>query len=180
MEYIHGIHLFTRTHKLDRFGDNGADRQGCTTAGITVKLCEHNSVEIETIVELLGSVYGILTSHRVNHEESLIGIDSLLEVGNLVHHLLVNSETSGGIDDNHIVALGLGLTYGIVGNLHNILVVRLCINGNTYGFSYNLQLFDSGRTIHVASHEQRLFVVLVFQHVGKFATEGCLTRTLQS
>ena len=33
----------------------------------------------------------------------------ILEIADLVHHLLINGETSGCIDDYHIVAVGLSL-----------------------------------------------------------------------
>ena len=180
MEHIDSLHLLARTHKLDRFGDNSTNRQCSTTTSVTIELSEHDSVEIQSVVKFLGSIHSILTRHWVHHEECLVWIECILESSNLVHHLLVNSQTSGSIHDYDIIALGLSLLDGIICNLNYILVVGFGINRHTNGLTHDLQLLDSSRTIHVASHQQGFLVVLVFQQVGKFTAECCFTRTLQS
>ena len=71
MEDIEGLHLLAGADELDRLVDHGLDREGSTAAGITVHLCEHHSVEVETVVEGLGGLHGVLTGHGVDHEEGL-------------------------------------------------------------------------------------------------------------
>ena len=53
----------------------------------------------------------------------------ILEIADLVHHLLINGETSGCIDDYHIVAVGLSLLDGMVGDTEHILVLWLAVCG---------------------------------------------------
>ena len=100
--------------------------------------------------------------------------------GYLVHHLLIDGQTSGGIDDDDVVVLGLCLTDGVVGNLDNVLVVGLGIDGNADALAYYVQLLDGSRTIDVAGYEQRILVVAGLQQVGKLTGEGGLTGTLQT
>ena len=131
MEHVDGLHLLACTHKLDGFGDDGTDREGSTTTGVTIELGQHHTIEVETIVELLGRIHSILTCHRVDHEQRLVRIDGLLQVGNLVHHLLIDSQTTCGIDDDDIITLLLGLADGVLRNLNHILVTIFGIDIHT-------------------------------------------------
>ena len=180
MEHVNGIHLLAHTYKLDGLGDNGTNTDGCTTTGVAVELGQHHTIKIETVVELFGGVDRILTCHGVNHEKCLVGVDRILQTLYLVHHLLVDGQTAGGIDDHHIIGVGLGLTDGILGNGNHIPALRLRIDGHIDLCSHHLELLDSGRTINVARHEQRILMFLVLEHVGQLSTESGLTRTLQS
>ena len=180
MEHVDGLHLLARTHKLDGLGDDGTDGQGSTTAGVTVELGQHHAVEVQTVVELLGGVHGVLTGHRVDHEERLIGVDGLLQPTDLVHHLLVDGQTTGGIDDDHVVRLLLGLADSVLGNLHHVLVAFLDVDVAAYRLTNHLQLLDGSRTVDVAGHQQRILVLARLQHVGQLAAERRLTRTLQT
>ena len=104
----------------------------------------------------------------------------ILEVADFLHHLLIHSQSTGCIDDDHIVAVGLSLLQSVVSDAEYILVIRLTINRHTHLFAYYMELLDSSRTIYVASHEQRLLTFLVLEHIGKLTAEGSLTRTLQT
>ena len=50
-------------------------------------------------------VDGILTDHRVDDEQHLVGVGRLADVGGLLHHLGVDTETTGGVDDDDVVLL---------------------------------------------------------------------------
>ena len=180
MEHVEGFHLLASTYKLDRLSDNSADAEGSTTTGVTIELGEYHTIEVQTIVELLGGIDSILTSHRVDDKQRLVRLDSLFQGCYLVHHLLIDSQTTSGIDDDDVIVLLLGFADSILGNLYNVLVVWLRINGYANALAHNVQLLDSGRTIDVAGYEQGILVLLGFQHVSQFTREGGLTRTLQT
>ena len=180
MEGIDSLHLLTSTDKLDGLRHHRANRKGSTATGITVELGQHHAVEVQTVVEFLSCIHGILTGHRVHHKERLVWIHGILQRSNLVHHLLIHGQTTGGIDDDHVVVLGLSLADSILRNGNHVLVLWLGINGHANGLSHHVQLLDSSRTINVASHQQRALVLLRLQHIGQFAGEGGLTRTLQT
>ena len=154
--------------------------EGSTTAGITIELGENNAVEVEAVVEFLSCVYGILTGHGVNHEEGFVWTEMILEIADLVHHLLINGKTSGCIDDYHIVAVGLSLLDSMVGDTEHILVLWLAVYRNTHLLTHYMELLDSCRTVNVAGHEQWLLAFLGLEHIGKLSAEGSLTRTLQT
>ena len=82
------------------------DRQGGTTAGVTVELGEHHAVEADAVAEGLGGVDRVLADHRVDDEEDLVGADRVADVRGLLHQLLVDAEAAGGVDDHDVVDLG--------------------------------------------------------------------------
>ena len=62
-------------------------------------------------------------------------IDSILDLLNLLHQFLVNGLTAGGIDDDDVVAVGLGFLYGIESNLDGVCGTEFDVNGyaNLFG-----------------------------------------------
>ena len=107
-------------------------------------------------------------------------MQGLFERRYLVHHLLVNGQTTSGIDDDHVVTFRLRLFQSILCDGHHVLVTRLGIDGHFNGLADDDKLLDSSGTVDVAGYEQRVLMLLAFEHVGQFATEGGLTRTLQT
>ena len=166
IEHVECVHLLTDTDKLDRLLHHGADGQGSTTAGVAVQLGKHHTIEVEAIVEGLSGIHGILTRHGIDHKQGLMRMHGFFNLGNLVHHLLVNSQTASGIDDDYALVLGLGVLDGMLCNLHGILVAVFAINLHFHLLAQDLQLVNSSRTIHVTSHQQHLLALLAFQVVG--------------
>ena len=128
-----------------------------TATCITVELGEYNTIKIEPFVECLGGIYGVLTGHGVNHEKDFCGVGFFLDVGDFVHHLLIDGETSGGIDDYYIVAVFLGLLDGCFGDFYGVLVALFGIYRHLDLLGKHFKLLDSRRTVNVARNEQRLF-----------------------
>ena len=180
MEDIQRIHLFARSDKFDRLVDHRTDRKGGSTTCITVQLGQHHAVKIETFVEFLRRVDCILSGHGVDHEQGFIRLDSTLDCGDLFHHLLVDSQTTGGIDNHDIVAFCTCFADRVHRDLHRILVFEFHINRHSYLFADHAQLLDSGRTIHVAGCQQRLFIFLCLQQIRQLARKSRFTGTLQT
>ena len=128
MEDIECFHLLARTDELDRFVDHRADGERRTTTCITVEFGQYHAVKVQTVVELLGGVDGILTGHRIDYEEDLGRLDGLLDSSDLVHHLLVDRQTTGGIDDYDIVSEFTCLGDCILGFLNGVLLLFGRIN----------------------------------------------------
>ena len=175
MEDIESFHLLTLSDELDRLVHHGLDGQGGTTAGVTVHLGQNHAVEVQFVVKGFGSIDGILARHGVHHEENFVRVDGIFDVANLVHHLLIHGQTTSGIDDDHIVAVFLGVFDRIFGDFNRLFAAFLGINRNLNLLAQNLQLVDSGGTIHVASHQQRFLVAFLLEHVGQLGGVGGLT-----
>ena len=104
-------------------------------------------------------------------------INGILDILDLTHHLLIHSQTTSGIDDDHIIAVVLGLCDGILGYLDGILRVTIGIDGHTHLACHDFQLIDGSGTIDVASCKQRTLAFLRLQHQGKLA--GATTSGIQ-
>ena len=180
MELVDGIEFLARTYKLDRFVHYRTDREGRTTAGITVELGQHHAVKVEAFVELFGCVDRILSGHRVYHEQNFVGLDGFFDGSDLIHHLFVDCQTSGRIDNYQIVSLGTCFFDGILGDGNRIFAVDLRVHRYVNLFGQYAKLLDSCRTVNVTCNEQRAFVLLGFQHAGQLTRESGLTRTLQT
>ncbi len=180
VELVNSIQFFTGTHKLDRLVHNSTDRKGGTTTGITVQLGQHYTVKVQTFIKLTGCIHRILTGHGIDHKQCFIRIDRFLDRLNLIHHLLVDSQTTGCIDNDQIITFRLRFMNSVQCYLHRILAVQFAIYRNFDLLSQDPQLFDSSGTINVTSHQQRLTVLLGFQHTGQFTGESSLTGTLQT
>ena len=180
MELINSIQLFTCTYKLNGLVDNRTDRECCTTTGVTVKLSQYYTVEVEAIIKFFCSINSILSGHGVYHEKDLIRVDGFLNSSNFVHHLFVYSQTPGCIDDYKIVSFGFSFFNCILCNFYRILTIRFRVHRHFNLFSQYTKLFDSSRTIHVTGYEQRFAILFSFEHPGQLSGEGSLTRTLQT
>ena len=145
MEHVDSLHLLARSDKLDGLGHYRTDGESGTATGITVQLRKHDSVKIETVVEFLGCVDGILTRHGVDDEERVVRMYGLLQRSDLIHHLLVDGQTAGGIDDHHIVTLGFCFLYGVKGDLVDVLLTLFRIDRYADLLTDYPQLLDSGR-----------------------------------
>ena len=63
----------------------------------------------ERAVERLGDVDRVLAGHRVDDEERVVGRDGAGDLADLLHHLGVDGEAAGGVDDEHVAAEAAGL-----------------------------------------------------------------------
>ena len=121
MEDIECFHLFARSDELDGFLYDTAYTECGTATGIAVKFGKDDTVKVQAFVKRLGGIDSILTGHGINNEEYFLGRDSGFDGCNLGHHLLVDRQTSGGIDDKDIVAVGTCFAEGFACFLDRIL-----------------------------------------------------------
>ena len=66
-------------------------------------------------VERLGDADRVLTGHRVDHEERVVGLHRLVDLADLLHHLGVDRQAAGGVDDQHVAAEAAGLVEAALG-----------------------------------------------------------------
>ena len=63
---------------------------------------------------------GVLTAHRVNDEEHLVGVGDLPDVRCLSHQLLINPQSTRGVNNDHIVGLITRVFHARLGDLHRV------------------------------------------------------------
>ena len=179
VELVQRLHLLARADELDRLVHHAADRERRTAARIAVELGEHHAVDVQALVEGLRRVHRVLTGHGVHHEERLLRVDRLLDRGDLVHHLLIDRQAAGGIDDHGREAVLLRVRDRVLRDAHRILVLALAVHFDLQLLAQRFQLVDGRGTVHVGGGEQHA-LALFADVVGQFAAEGGLTRPLQA
>ncbi len=182
MEGVEVVELLAVRREHDRLAGDLPDRQGRTTAGVTVELGEHHAVEADAVAEGLGGVDRVLADHRVDDEQDLLGADRVPDVSGLLHHLLVDAEAAGGVHDHDVVDLGLGVLDGVLGDLDRVAdaVARLRrVDADARALGDDAELVHGVRALEVTGDQQRR-VALLLQPVAELAREGGLTRTLQT
>ena len=125
MEHLKVLDLFACTGKLDRLAGHGTHAQRRTAAGITVELGEDNAGNAERLVKRGGHVDRVLTRHRVHHQQDLRRLAGGADLFKFRHQLLVNVQTTGGIENHVIVAVILRVGNGRLGDLHGIFGAHL-------------------------------------------------------
>ena len=65
-------------------------------------------------------LHRVLSGHAVGDEEDLVGLDRLLEARELVHHLVVDLQPAGGVDDHDAVARAACLLDAALRDLHDV------------------------------------------------------------
>ena len=154
MENVKRFHLFARSDKENGLINHVTNGKGSTTAGVAVKFCQHNSFEVEAVVELFGGVHGVLSGHGINHEERVVGLNRSLDGGDFVHQFLIDGEASGGIDDDGVIAFRLGFVNAFKSNLDGVFFLAVHIHLHANLLTEHLELVNGGGTIDVAGDEQ--------------------------
>ena len=177
---IDGIHLLTDPDKFDRLINHRLNAEGSSTPGIPVELGEHHPIKIQQIVEGFGCIDRILTGHRVDHKKGLVRACRLLDVRDLFHHLLIDSQSSCSIHDHSLVPVLPGILYGTLCNLHRFFTPLLREYLHPYLLTQYFKLIDSSRPVYVAGNQENLLIPFGFQMVGQFGRKGCFAGALQT
>ena len=77
-------------------------------------------VKPDAVAERLGGGHRVLTDHRVDHEQGLVGPGRVPDVRGLLHQLGVDAEPAGGVDDDHVVVLLAGVRDAAAGHVDRV------------------------------------------------------------
>ena len=180
VEDVECIHFFAYADELDGFFDGIAYGEGGTATGIAIEFGEHDAVVVDAFVEGFGGVDGVLSGHGVNDEKGFLRIEMFFEGGDLGHHGFIDGETAGGIDDDDVDTLGLGVADGFLCDIDGVEVALFGEDGHADLAAEGLELADGGGAIDVAGDEHDVFGAFCFQMVGQFGAEGGFAGALQT
>lgn len=178
IERLKRIGFLAHAHKLDGLAGHLTHRKRATATA------SPSSLEIITPSKSVRSanVETTLTiswpGHGVDDHQHLVGLDGLLDVDGLLHHLLVDLKTSGGIDDDHVTQVVDGLLDGALGDVDRVLAVT-AEDRHADLATERGKLVGSSGTVDVARGEQRR-AALLLEQVGKLYGSRGLTGALQA
>ena len=119
----------------------------------------------------------VLTGHRVDDEERVVRGHGPGDQADLLHHLGVDGEAAGGVDDEHVAPepAGLGEATGRGGDR----VAGLREHRHVDALGERAQLLDRGRALQVGADEQRV-AALGLEPAGELGGARGLAGALQT
>ena len=109
VEHVEVGQLLAGGREHHRLAGQRRDRQRGAAAGVAVELGQHHAVVADAVEERLRGRHRVLADHRVDDEQHLVRVGRVADRGGLRHHLRVDAETAGGVDDDDVVQRALGL-----------------------------------------------------------------------
>ena len=103
MEDLEIRNPFACRQEGDRTAYDLFDRERGSAVGVAVDLGQDDAVELQSLVERLGGLNGVLTGHRVDDEERVMRAHSSGDPPHLVHELGVDRKAAGRVDVDHDV-----------------------------------------------------------------------------
>ncbi|RMQ38992.1 Membrane protein [Pseudomonas syringae pv. actinidiae] len=172
--------LLAHADKLDRLAGDCTHRQCSTATSIAIDLGQDDTGQRQRIAECLGGVSRILAGHGIDHEQRFGWFGCSVQRLNLAHHLDIDVQTTGGIDDDHVDELQPGFLDGSQGDIHRLLadIGREERHADVVGQGF--KLLDGGGTVHVDRHHHHGFLFALFKEARQLASGGGLARTLQT
>lgn len=182
VERVELVELLAVGGEHDLLAGDMRDGERGTASGVAVELGEHHAVEADAVAEGLRGVDRVLADHGVDDEQDLVRADRVADVRGLLHHLGVDAEAAGGVDDDHVVLLRPGVLDGVLGDLDRVAdtVAGLRrVDRDAGALGDDGELVDGVRTLQVAGDEQGR-VALALEPLAELSGEGGLTGALET
>ena len=182
METLKVIEALTRGREQDRRTGHASHGERSTTAGVTVELRQDNTGETHTIAERGRRLDGILTDHRVEHEHDFVRLNGITDRDSLSHHFFVDTQTTRGIDDDHVNAVLNRVVQTRACDLHRITNAVTgfgCPHLNTSTLTHNLQLVHCIRALKVRGNKKNGLAFFA-EPLTELSGKRRLTGTLQT
>ena len=179
MEGLESLHLLAGADELDRLTAHLADRERRAAAGITIELGQHRTGDAHLLVEGTGELGRFLTDHRIHHQQHLIGLHGGADPHHLLHHLGVDLEATGGVDQKRVESLlfRLGQTSG-----RNVFRLGLSTEAEHLHIDLSterFQLLDGSWSVDVGPHHQGT-AALILEVESQLGRRGGFTGTLKA
>src|SRR5688500_8617524 len=144
MERLQAVELLRDAGELDRLAGDVAHGERRAAARIAVELGEDHAGERQALVERARDVDRVLPLHRVDDEQRLDRLQLRVQLGDLAHHLLVDRQASGGVDDQHVHVMRARVLERAAGDVDGFFLFH-GLNESGAGLAgHTLQLLDGG------------------------------------
>src|SRR5215208_726069 len=155
VELLERVRLLADADVLDRLLRDAVDRERGAAAGVAVHLRQDDAGDAERAVEALRDLHRVLPRHAVGDEQDLVRARLFLQSRQLPHHLVVDLEAAGGVDDDDAVAGALGLVHAVPDDAGDVLRVALGVDRDPQLGAQGLELVDGRGAVDVGGYEAR-------------------------
>ncbi|THY32035.1 Rrp15p-domain-containing protein [Aureobasidium pullulans] len=171
--------VFTSTDKDDGCMGSGDSRDGTTTGGSTISLCDDDGTVVGSLLEGSRLSLGGLTDGRIEDHDGLVRRDGLLNLDHLIKKVLLLSVTTRGIDDDDLELLLLELFDTFASDNDGVGLGQTTIVGDLCFGSILLQLVEGTSTEGIGANQGSLEASRLVP-AGELGTSSCFTGTLET
>src|ERR671933_882649 len=180
VEALELVELLPHAGEQDRLAGDRLDAERRAAAGVAVELAHEHAVELDGLGELLGDVDRVLAGHRVDDEQDVVRLDRAAHLDELVHERRVDVQAAGGVDDEDVLAVHLGLVERPPRDVDRRAVGALLVDVGADLRAELDELVDRGRAVDVARRHRDRRAVLGLQVARELRAGGRLAGALQA
>ena len=114
-----------------------------------------STVERDALLERQRDVHGLLAGHGIEHEQDVRGLRRVPHLFELLHQLLVDVETSRGVENDRVDPLLGELLQAVTNDGHRVGAVLPSVDGNLNLAAELLELVDRRGPLQVGGDEPR-------------------------
>ena len=182
VEQVEVLELLPRRREHDRPAGQLHDGQRGAAPGVAVELGQDHAVVTDPVQEGLRGGHRVLADHRVDHEQDLVRLGGVPDRAGLGHHLLVDAQPAGGVDDDHVVLAAPGLLQRLPRDGDRVAhaVTRLRgVHRDSGALAEHLELLDGVGPLQVGGDQHRR-VALPLEPQRELGRQRGLTGALQA
>ena len=182
MEALEVLQALARGSKQDGRAGHATHGQRRTASGVAVKLGQDDTREAHAVAERSGRGDGVLADHGVQDKHDLVGAHGIADRDRLVHHLLIDAQAAGGIDDDDVDAALAGEFDAGARNLDGVTHAIARLGGphlDAGALADDLELLDSVGALEVGGHEEDGLALLA-QPLAELSGQRRLTSALEA
>ncbi len=178
MEFLERVRLLASADELDGLAGDLLDGKRAAAAGVAVHLRHDDAVEVDALGEGRCHIHNVLAGHGVDDHEDLVGLHGAFDGLGFLHHVLVDVQATGGVDDDHVAQVIDRVLHAFLGDGDRVLPVA-AVHAHAHLVAERLELVGGGGTVHVARHEQRR-VLFLLQAIRELGGGSRLARALKA
>ena len=176
---LQGFDFFPDPDKFNWRAGNLPHGQGCPPSAVAVHFGENRPGNTNFFVEGPGEIGGFLPGHGINHEQGIVGFDGGFNLDQLRHHIAIDLQATGRIDNYRIDTFGFCACYPLASNFHRVGIDSHFKDGDFDLLAEGFELVDGRWPVNIGGHKQGSTILLA-QVQGEFCGGGGFTSSLQT
>ena len=179
VERLELVELFTGAGKLDRLACNFAEAESRAAACVAVELGQDRAGDAQRLVKMRSDADRLLPRGSVEHEQNFARLNPVAKPDEFLHHCIIDLQPAGGVENDHVDAVRLGLGHRAVGDLEHVLLAAHQETWQTELLGQGFELIHRGGAVNIRANEQR-FAILVGEQAGEFSAGGGFAGAVQA
>ena len=180
LERLEIVEFFPDAHQLDRTPGDRPHGERRAAPAVTVHPCQDDARQSDPLVEGFGGSHRVLTGKRVGDQQGFHRHHLIADDCGLDHEFVIDRQTTGGIENDHIETLAAAHIHGPLGDPDRLLAEDRLHHLGPHLLTQGRQLLRRGRTRDVEGRQQHFLALPVDEPGSDFGAGRGLARTLKT